>query len=423
MDRVIFHVDVNSAFLSWTSVKRLQEGKSDLREIPAIIGGDPDKRTSVVLAKSLPAKAYKIRTGEPVSSAAKKCPGLVIAPPDFVTYRASSEKFISICRSYAPVVEQVSIDECFCDFSGTSRIYPDKLALANEIRLKIKNELGFTVNIGISENRLLAKMASDFEKPDKIHTLYKKEIPMKMWPLPVSELLFVGKATADKLEKNKIRTIGDLAQTDRATLVRLFGVKEADSLLLRANGQDDSPVMVHPEEAKGYSLVNTFEEDIRDRETAHAILLDEVNMLAYRMRKDGYYAGCAGVRMRSGNYSVRVNKSHQKKLDEVTDSTSFLYRTVTDLFDEMWDGHTGLRLLGIFFTQITKEKTVQLSLFSDGHLEKEEQADRAMDALRRKFGTEAVHLGFPSGKSRQKQTADTHTISKEDLENASSSHK
>ena len=398
MDRCIFHVDVNSAFLSWTSTQQVKEGKTDLREIPAIIGGDPSKRTSVVLAKSVPAKPYKIHTGEPVSTAVKKCPGLVIAAPDFALYRASSEKFMNICRSYAPVVEQASIDECFCDFSGTSRIYPDKYALADEIRIKIKRELGFTVNIGISENKLLAKMASDFEKPDKIHTLYKREVPLKMWPLPVSDLLFVGKSTADKLTANKIKTIGDLAHADRKTLVKLFGQKEADSLLLRANGVDDSPVSSEPDEAKGYSLVNTFEEDIKDQATAHAILLDQVNLLTYRMRKDGYYAGCAGVRMRSGNYSVRVNKSHQEKLEEVTDSTAHLYSIISRLFDEIWDGHTGLRLLGIFFTQITKEKTVQLSLFSDDHLEREEKADMAMDTLRAKFGTGAVHLGFPSGR-------------------------
>ena len=186
--RLIFHVDVNSAFLSWEAARRVAAGEPDLRAIPSAIGGDRDKRTGIILAKSIPAKKFGVTTGEPVGMALRKCPQLVLAPPDFALYTRNSRAFIAICRRFAPVVEQVSIDECFLDMTGTHLLYPDPLAVAHQIKDAIFSELGFTVNVGISENKLLAKMASDFEKPDKVHTLFPAEIPQKLWPLPVGDL-------------------------------------------------------------------------------------------------------------------------------------------------------------------------------------------------------------------------------------------
>ena len=206
MKRLVFHVDVNSAFLSWEAAKRVAEGGEDIRLIPSAIGGDREKRTGVILAKSIPAKQYHIKTGEPVAMALRKCPELYLTKPDFRLYERSSKAFMDICREYAPVVEKYSIDECFLDMSGTSLIYPDPVALANEIKNKIRDTLGFTVNIGVGENKLLAKMASDFEKPDKVHTLFLSEIEKKLWPLPVRNLFSVGHATAERLEKISIKT-------------------------------------------------------------------------------------------------------------------------------------------------------------------------------------------------------------------------
>ena len=198
-ERLIFHIDVNSAFLSWESAKRVSEGKEDLRLIPSAVGGDPAKRTGIILAKSIPAKKFGVTTGEPVSLALRKCPGLVLVPPDFHLYERNSRAFMEICRGYAPVLQKFSIDECFLDMTGTSKLYPDPIALAHQIKNEIRDTLGFTVNVGIGSNRLLAKMASDFEKPDKVHTLFKKEVPQKMWPLPVGDLLYVGKASTARL--------------------------------------------------------------------------------------------------------------------------------------------------------------------------------------------------------------------------------
>ena len=230
MNRLIFHIDVNSAFLSWESVRRVKQGLLDLRNVPACIGGDPKKRTGIVVAKSIPAKKYGVQTGEPVAMALRKCPDLVIAKSDFELYIKCSRAFKEICASYAPVMESFSIDEVFLDMTGTSLIYPDPVRTAHEIKDKIRNELGFTVNVGISANKLLAKMASDFEKPDKVHTLFPEEIPTKMWPLPVRDLLFLGKASEKKLTEAGIHTIGDMAHAREAEIQTLLGNKAGHQL-------------------------------------------------------------------------------------------------------------------------------------------------------------------------------------------------
>ena len=207
MERLIFHVDVNSAFLSWSAVDRMKKGEPDLRLIPSAVGGDKDKRTGIIVAKSVPAKAYGVTTGEPVSMALRKCPNLVIIHSDRELYSRCSKAFMDICRKYAPVVQKFSIDECFLDMTGTSYLYPDPIALAHQIKDEIYDTLGFTVNVGVGSNRLLAKMASDFEKPNKVHTLFTSEIKEKMWPLPVGELLFVGKMSTARLQEVEINTI------------------------------------------------------------------------------------------------------------------------------------------------------------------------------------------------------------------------
>ena len=392
MRKLIFHIDVNSAYLSWEAARRVAKGEPDLRLIPSAIGGDPEKRTGVILAKSIPAKKYKITTGEPVAMALRKCPELVLAKPDFKLYVQNSRALIAICKKYAPVVEQVSIDECFCDFDNTELVYPDPLELAYRIKDEIKETLGFTVNVGISENKLLAKMASDFEKPDKIHTLYPGEIPEKMWPLPVGELFTVGKATAERLRQARIETIGALAHTDPEQLTRMFGPKMGSHLHRYANGISNSPVLAEPEEAKGYSISTTLEDDVETAEAAHHILLALADSVAARMRADGFKAFCVAVSIRSNDFK---NKSHQQKLREPTDGTNEIYQLAKKLFSELWNGKTPLRLLGIALTDLTKEDYVQTSLFdtADERKTKSKKLDKAVDALRSKYGRSTIQRG------------------------------
>ena len=395
MSRLIFHVDVNSAFLSWEAARRVRDGKEDLRLIPSAVGGDPEKRTGVILAKSIPAKKFGVTTGEPVASALRKCPGLILAKPDFRLYMRCSRDFMAVCREYAPVVEQYSIDECFLDLSNTELIYPDPVALANTIKDRIRDELGFTVNIGISSNRLLAKMASDFEKPDRVHTLFPDEIETKLWSLPVRALFSVGGSTADRLERASIRTIGQLAQCDLETVQSLVGAKLGRQIHDYANGIDDSPVTAEESESKCYSISSTLAEDITNYEDAYRVLLALADSVASRMRADSFMCQCVSVSVRTNSFK---NRSHQRKI-EATDITSELYDVSKRLFDELWDGRTPLRLLGISLSDLTRERFVQLSLFPD---EKAEEArersrklDRAVDDIRRRFGASTIVLGVP----------------------------
>lgn len=390
--RIVFHVDVNSAFLSWTATQMVRDGKEDIRLVPSVISGDPNKRTSVVLAKSVPAKKYGINTGEPISMAIRKCKELVIAPPDFKLYSKFSKAFKDICRQYTPVVEEFSIDECFLDMSGMETVYPDIIATAHEIKDKIKSELGFTVNVGIGSNKLLAKMASDFEKPDKVHTLFDYEVKNKMWVLPVRDMLFLGRSTAEKLNNIGIKTIGDLAHADVATLKSLVGNKASEQLHNYANGIDDDPVDDSPREVKSYGHSITVEENITDRETAYKLLLSLSDAAASRMRADNMKAYCVCVNIRDNHFK---NRSHQKQFENPTDITQEIYQASKDLFDEVWDGRTALRLIGVSLTDLTKESGEQLSLFgaSSEENDKKRKLDSAVDAIRNKYGDSKITMG------------------------------
>ena len=388
MQRLIYHVDVNSAFLSWEATRRVSRGESDLRLIPSAITGDPQRRHGVILAKSIPAKMYGVRTGEPLVSALRKCPQLVLALPDHELYRQMSARFVEILREFAPVVEQVSVDECYLDMSGMERIYRDPCEAAYLIRDAIRTRLGFTVNVGVARCKLLAKMASDFEKPDRVHTLFPEEIPEKLWPLPVRELYTVGRATAEKLEVQGIKTIGMLAGLDLSLLRAIVGDKQGIQLHAFANGRDDSPVCAQGEQAKGYSNSVTLSESITTFEQAHSALLSLIDRSASRMRADGARAFCIGVHIRTDEF---VDKSHQRKLEEATDITAEILDVAERLLRELWDRRVPLRLIGISLTMVTREHSEQISLFPDERKERRRRVDQAVDTLRNRFGRATIH--------------------------------
>ena len=384
---MIFHVDVNSAFLSWEAAKRVKEGLPDLREIPSVVGGDPKKRTGIVVAKSIPAKKYGIQTGEPMAMALRKCPNLVVVPSDFRLYTENSLAFKAICRDYAPVVESFSIDEVFLDMTGTSLIYPDPIATAHEIKDKIHAELGFTVNVGISTNKLLAKMASDFEKPDKVHTLFPEEIPVKMWPLPIRDLLFLGKASEKRLQDFGIHTIGELAREKESAIQALLGEKTGHQLYQYARGIDNSPVLAQAEESKGFSVEKTFNDDIVSVEQVLPILLEQCDIVATRMRRKGKKCSCISVTFRTLDFK---NRSHQTSLSSATDVTDEIYENARRLFLEFWKGQP-LRLIGVALTGLTDERFEQMSLFEDTKKKEQRQKlDAALDAIRMKFGNDKI---------------------------------
>lgn len=274
--------------------------------------------------------------------------------------------------------------------SGTHRIYPDPVALAHTIKDRIRNEFGFTVNVGIGENKLLAKMASDFEKPDKVHTLFLSEIPQKMWMLPVGELFTVGSSTADKLRHAKIMTIGDLAHADLTRIQKIVGMKMGQHIYDYANGIDPSPVLAEPEEAKGYSISTTLEEDVKKANQAYPVLLALADSVTARIRSDSAKAYCIAVTIRNNDFKTQ---SHQRSLMNPTDISKEVYEISKELFDELWDGVTPLRLLGIALTNITREEVTQFSLFQDVKKEKARKIDQAKDALNAKFGTATIVRG------------------------------
>ena len=389
MERLIFHVDVNSAFLSWEAVRRVRLGEEDPRLIPSAIGGDRETRKGVILAKSIPAKKYGVKTGEPIAMALRKCPQLRIFKSNFSLYTKQSAAFVAICKKYAPVVEQFSIDECFLDMTGTEKLYGSPVEIANKIRNEIRDSLGFTVNIGIGSNKLLAKMASDFEKPDKVHTLYNHEIPTKMWNLPVRELFSVGASTATHLERAYVRTIGDLAHMEQERLISMFGNKMGTHLHRYANGIDESPVVAEPEDAKGYSVSTTLARDVADLEEASRVLMALTDSVTSRMRADGVKACCIAVTIRSNSFKDR---SHQRKLQEPTDITDDIFQTVMLLFEALWDGKTPLRLLGVSLSEVSHEgEAQQLSFFSESEEKvKARRVDKTVDEIRKRFGYDTI---------------------------------
>ena len=386
-ERLIFHVDVNSAFLSWSAVRELQNGGQDLRLIPSAVGGERDSRTGIILAKSIAAKKMGVKTGEPVSMALRKCPHLTVVKPDFKLYLAQSRAFMAICRDFAPVVEQYSIDECFLDMSGMHLLYPDPVEAAHLLKNRIRDTLGFTVNIGIGPNKLLAKTAGDFEKPDKVHTLFLHEIEHKLWPLPVEDLIGVGASTAEKLRRCCLRTVGDVARIAPNRLKAIVGNAHGEQLHRYVHGIDDSPVLAEPEEPKGYSISTTLEDNVTTTDAARAILLALTDSVTARMRADGAKAFGVGVTVRTTDFKTR---SHQRKLDTPTDITDEVFEQVKALLTELWQTRAPLRLLGVSLFDVTREDALQLSFFGEEDKTRSRNLDKAVDGIRARFGSQGI---------------------------------
>lgn len=424
MRRIIFHIDVNSAFLSWTAVEQLKNGAElDIRTIPAIIGGDKSSRHGVVLAKSPLAKKYGIHTGEPVVNAMRKCPNLHMEPPNHRMYREYSRRLMEFLRTYTPDIEQVSVDECYMDFTGIAHRFHSPIDAAFEIKERVQEKFGFTVNIGISDNKLLAKMASDFEKPNRVHTLFPEEIQVKMWPLPVWELFMAGRSSVETLQKLEIRTIGDLAQTD-PKLLELHLKSHGRMLWEFANGIDDSPVQTEEGAAKGIGNSTTLPKDVTKVEEAKKVLLELAESVGRRLRKAGQKANMVSVEIK---YSDFTTASHQKQLARASDADTILYEAACGLFDELWDKEP-VRLLGIRTSKLTDAgEPEQMSLFEIDfeelnrtarvkkteeekrrkqdalRKEKLQKLSRAMDEIRGRYGEDAVVRGSMLERGEEKE--------------------
>lgn len=386
MERQILHVDVNNAFLSWTAVDMLKKGsKLDIREIPSVIGGDENRRSGIVLAKSPKAKMFGISTGETLYQARMKCPGLQVYPMNYKLYKESSNKLYQLLLQYTDKIERFSIDECFLDM--TNYLAGDTLInKAYEINRRVKKELGFTVNVGVAHNKLLAKMASDFTKPDRVHTLFEEEIPSKMWPLPVSELLMLGRKTIPKLYNMRIKTIGELAKTDKQLMIKKFG-KHGLMMWEYANGIDNSEVQYQYEKPKGVGNSTTLPMDVNDISKLEEILLALTEQVTYRLRRYNLLANVVNVQLRTKDFE---DKSHQRKLPEATSSTKEIYAEAKELLHEMYISGTSIRLIGMRVDNLIEKDELQLSLFSHQDNEKQEKLDKVVDELKQKYGYNSV---------------------------------
>ena len=419
MDSCIFHIDVNSAFLSWSALEKLKKGDTlDLRTVPSIIGGDEKSRHGVVLAKSIPAKQYGIRTGEPVASALRKCPGLILEPPDHKRYRQYSRMLMDYLHTLTSDIEQVSIDECYLNFAPIANRFPSPVEAAADIRKYVRTEFGFTVNIGISSRKILAKMASDLQKPDRTHTLFPDEIPEKMWPLPVDDLFMVGRSSAARLHAMGIHTIGELAHTDRSLLAAAMK-SHGLQIWEYANGIDPSVVNPNRHEAKGIGNSTTLAKDASTKEEIRRVLFSLAETVSARLRKAKKLAGTVTVEIKYSNFQA---VSRQMQLLTPSASSQELAQAAALLADRLWNGDP-VRLLGIRATKLLEETDpIQLSIFhltqpagadsrpQTASMDKLKKLDEALDRIRKRYGPDSVKRAScmsdppkdPSGKNEKK---------------------
>ena len=392
MQRRILHIDVNNAFLSWTAVHMLKNGSQiDIRTIPAVIGGDESKRSGIVLAKSPVAKKFGIVTGEPIYFAKKKCNNLQIYKGDFATYKYYSKLFYNILIQYSDKVERFSIDECFVDMTNSLKDR-DIVDIAYEIKDRIYKELGFTVNVGVSSNKLLAKMASDFEKPNRVHTLFVNEIESKMWPLNVADLFGIGKKTIPKLLKMNIKTIGDLAQTDQSYLIKKFG-KFGNMIWEHANGIDNSPVEENNQPPKSVGNQQTLPSDLYTKQDIEKVLVHIAEEVTYRLRKYNLLSTVISVNLRTNKFE---DYSHQKKLLNPTSNTKEVIMAAKEVLKEM-ELKGPIRQVGLKLDKLTSSEEYQISLFdndlNNSTHNKLDKLDKTLDELKEKYGYTKITRG------------------------------
>lgn len=387
-DKIFFHLDANSAFLSWSAAYRvlILGEKLDLRTIPSVVGGDQEKRHGIVLAKSVPAKVYGIHTGEALTDARKKCPNLTVIPPDYHLYSTASRAFIEKLSKYSDNVIQYSIDEAWMEFTGFEHLWGDPVTFAHQLKEEIKQDLGVTVNVGISTNKLLSKMAGGFKKPDRVHTLFPEEIPRKMWPLPVTELFWVGRATYTKLKKLGITTIGELANAD-INIIRENLKKPGEIIYNYANGGELEEYVATLPKAKGYGNSLTAPWDVTTFDFAEHIPLSLCETTAFRIRADNVKIACVDIHLVFANFEYTGT---QMQLNSATDVTEEIYRAARNLLHRLWDGKNPIRQIGVHTSKVTETAGRQYNFFDLYKYDQLEKWNKTVDQIRERFGEDSI---------------------------------
>ena len=381
------HIDVNNAFLSWTAVDLLKHGyKIDIRNIEAIIGGDESQRHGIVLAKSMVAKRKGVKTAETIRDAKRKCNNLKIYPPNYKLYEEMSNSLFNLISNYTPDIEKLSVDECFIDYTKVRNLYGDPIKFAYKLKDEIKSKLGFTVNIGVANNKLCAKMASDFLKPDKVHTLFKDEVISKMYPLPIEELYGVGKSGSKKLRELGINKVGDLANADYNYLYKYFK-NQTNKIINSAKGIDDSIIVSKKSEAECISNSTTTSYNLNSLEDIYKFLYPLVENVSNNLRKQNKYTTLIGVMLKDKYFKTY---SHQKRLKNPTSNTDEIFDIAKQLVKELWN-EEGVRLVGVSLSKFTSSLTHQISLFEDVKVvEKNNELDKVLDKLKETYGKDII---------------------------------
>ena len=385
-ERIILHIDTNNAFLSWTATEMLKNGsKVDIRNKYAIIGGNEKERRGIVLAKSNLCKQKGVVTAETIYNARKKCPYLEVYPPNYNIYIKYSNMMYNYLLQYTDIIERYSIDECFLDYTDSKILFGDPIKIAYKIKDDIKNQFGFTVNVGIGNNKLCAKMASDFSKPDKVHTLFNYEVKEKMWPLPIEDLFMVGKSSAKKLRELNINTIKDLAQADEKLLYKYFK-NRTTQMINSANGIDNSKVEYEYEDPKSISNSTSLAYNYKIKEDIQKVIKELSTQTGDKLRKNKLYASNVNIWIK---YKDFTKISKQEKLPNPINSDIDIYNIAIKLFNKIWNEES-IRAICVGVSDLSKNNNIQLNIFNTPKIIKEykkenENLQKTIDTLNKKY--------------------------------------
>lgn len=386
-DRIILHADCNSYFASVESIDH-----PEWKLVPMAVCGDPELRHGIILAKNELAKAYHIQTAETIYSAKKKCPDLLLVPAHHEKYKSVCERINAIYEGYTDLVERFSIDESFLDVTGSRHLFGSGKEIADELRRRIREEIGVTVSVGVSFNKTFAKMGSDYKKPDATTVISRENYKGLLWPLPIGELLFVGKSGASILKDHGILTIGDLAQADPASISSFFG-KTGVHLQQAARGEDLSPVLPtgYEEQSKSISHNVTFDHDLTDPAEILAGITLISDQVGTRLRRKKLFASVVQIQIKDTSLKV-INR--QKQLAQYTCNTRLIRDTAVRLLRENWPEGMPIRMLSVGVTGLSLDGSQQLDLFMDtAKAEKAQRLDEAVDSIRAKYGKQSITFG------------------------------
>lgn len=387
-DRVILHADMNSCYASIECLHR-----PELRNLPVAVAGDPGERRGIILAKNDLAKRHGVKTAEAVWQARQKCPGLVLVPPNYPLYLRFSRLFKGILLEYSDQVESFGIDEAWIDVTGSVGLFGTGQEIADEIRHRVREELGITASVGVSWNKIFAKLGSDYKKPDATTEIDRDNYKAIVWPLAADDLCFLGQKTFQKLERQGIRTIGQLANADVRMLRELLGV-QGETLWKYANGRDTSPVALYDErdEVKSIGNSTTSPRDLITETDVRLVVQILSESVAARLREHRLKGRVVAVTVRDNKL---LHFSRQTTLPESTNLHSVISEAAMKLIIKNWDWHTGIRSLGVRVTDLwPEERPVQASLFENDRQQKSEALERTIDHLRSRFGHGSIQTAL-----------------------------